>query len=110
MKLQNFPTLTIGYGGPLVVWRMGYHRQISGQSVHVANTGCQWDSNLELSNAWTAYDDDSGLMLVTAPTMRECIARCEGYVANHSALFVSDEYVALCKTFLALRKGALNED
>lgn len=104
MKLQNFPTLAVGYGGPLVVWRQGYHRQISGQSVHVANTGRQWDSNLELSDAWTAYDDDSGIMLVTAPTMRECIARCEKYVAKHSALFVSDEYVAICKMFLALRK------
>lgn len=110
MKLQNFPTLTIGYGGPLVVWRQGYHRHISGQSVHVANTGRQWDSNLELSDAWTAYDDDSGIMLVTASTMRESIARCEEYVAKHSALFVSDEYVAICKVFLALRKEAVNED
>lgn len=110
MKLQNFPKLAVGYGGPLVVWRQGYHRQISGQSVHVVNTGRQWDSNLELSDTWTAYDDDSGTMLVTAPTMRECIARCEEYVGNHSALFVSDEYVAICKMFLALRKEAVNED
>lgn len=104
MKLQNFSTLSIGYDGPLVVLRQGYHRQISGQSVHVANTGRIWDSNLEWGDTWTAYDDDSGIMLVTAPTMRECIARCEEYIAKHSALFVSDEYVAICKMFLAMRK------
>ena len=104
MKQQNFPMLGIGYDGPLVVWGQGYHRQISGQSVHVANTGRKWDSNLEWGNAWAAYDDDSGIILVTAPTMRECIARCEEYVAKHSALFVSDEYVAICKMFLAMRK------
>lgn len=104
MKPQNFPTLAIGYDGQFVVWRQGYHRQISGHSVHVANTGRKWDSNLEWGDAWAAYDDDSGIMLVTAPTMRYCIARCEEYVAKHSALFVSDEYVAICKMFLALRK------
>lgn len=76
----------------------------------MANTGRQWDSNLELSDAWTACDDDSGIMLVTASTMRECIARCEEYVAKRSALFVSDEYVAICEVFLALRKEAVNED
>lgn len=99
MKLQFFPRLRIDDDGMRVEWEQGYHRQISGQSVHIANVG----------RYWAACDDDSGSILVTAPSMHECIARCEKYIASHSAVFVSDEYVALCKLFQALRKGN-NED
>lgn len=37
MKLQDFPSLAVDYYGMCIVWRQGYHRQISGQSVHIAD-------------------------------------------------------------------------
>lgn len=37
MKLQDFPSLGVDYYGMRIVWRQGYHRQISGQSVHIAD-------------------------------------------------------------------------
>lgn len=110
MKLQTFASLRIDDDGFHVIWRQGYHRQISGQSVHVADMGQKWDMQPEFGHRWAAYDDDSGMKLVTAPTMRECIALCETYIARNSAMFVSDEYVALCKLFLALRKVESNDD
>lgn len=110
MKLQDFPSLGVDYYGMRIVWRQGYHRQISGQSVHIADRERKWDANHLFEDRWGAYDDDTGYMIVTASTMRECIVRCEDYIARHSAFFASDEYVELCKQFLALRKADNNDD
>ena len=109
MKLQYFPSLGVDYYGMRIVWRQGYHRQISGSSVHIAERKRNGTLTPQFEDRWGAYDDDTGYMIVTASTMRECIARCEDYIARHSAFFASDEYVELCKQFLALRK-ADNDD
>lgn len=91
------------------VWRQGYHYQIHGQSIHVADKAQKWGVKPvfcaeEFGDRWGAYDDDSGILLVTAPTVDRCVELCERYIRRYRRLFASKTYVAMCSLFMAVRK------
>lgn len=109
-KLQRFASICMDNDGVRIVWRQGYHYQMHGQSIYIADSTQKWDMRPEFGERWGAYDEDSGALLATAPTLDRCADRCERFIRRYQKLFTSDTYIALCHVFMALIKEDEDDD
>lgn len=68
----------------------------------------RFTANVSMWQKWGEYDD-SGILLVTAPTLDRCVERCERYIRGYRRLFVSKTYVATCQLLMGAKMETVEQ-